>query len=226
MALIWSQDGYPAGHAYRDYHHHTSHNHRLWRNDGGAYDRDGALAQAAADASDFVSRVIARVSGGGVCVCALDTELLGHWWYEGIEWLALVIEEAARRGLVLTGLDDAIERHPPTPAPADLQTTTWGEGGDLRTWSGPAVAELAWSARTAELELVAAGERAPDRALRELLALQSSDWAFLSSRRLAGDYPLQRARRHRELMDRALAGDESLEPQLRGLAPDLVRSFA
>ena len=27
---------------------------------------------------------------GGVCVCALDTELLGHWWYEGVEWLAAV----------------------------------------------------------------------------------------------------------------------------------------
>ena len=27
------------------------------------------------------------VGGGGLCVCALDTELLGHWWYEGIDWL-------------------------------------------------------------------------------------------------------------------------------------------
>jgi len=34
--------------------------------------------------------------------------------------------------------------------------------------------------------------RSPERALRELLALQSSDWAFLHTRATAGDYPLQR----------------------------------
>jgi 1,4-alpha-glucan branching enzyme len=226
MALIWSEHGYPAGDAYRDYHRHTTYRHRLWRNDGRPYDRDAALAQAGADARDFVARTVERVSGGGVCVCALDTELLGHWWYEGIEWLRLVIEESARRGLALTTLDRARDRHPPVPAPAELGTTSWGEGGDLRTWSGPPVGALAFGARTAELELVAAAAQASDRALRELLALQSSDWAFLTSRRLAGDYPGQRVRRHRELMARALAGDGSLGPELRGMAPDLVRSMS
>ncbi|HEY3726069.1 MAG TPA: 1,4-alpha-glucan branching protein domain-containing protein [Solirubrobacteraceae bacterium] len=226
MALVWSEHGYPAGADYRDYHHHTAYHHRLWRNDGRPYDRGAALARAAADARDFVGRTIERVSGGGVCVCALDTELLGHWWYEGIEWLRLVMDESARRGLALTTLDHALERHQPVPVPAALATTSWGEGGDLRTWSGPAVAALAFAARTAELELVAAAERASDRAWRELLALQSSDWAFLSTRRLAGDYPTERARRHRDLMERALAGDGTLEPALRGLAPDLLRSMS
>ena len=50
---------------------------------------------------------------GGVCVVALDTELLGHWWHEGVAWLGAVIAAARRRGLPLTTLDDARrERHP------------------------------------------------------------------------------------------------------------------
>ena len=34
MSLVWSDDGYPAGGAYRDYHHHTIHHHNPWNNDG------------------------------------------------------------------------------------------------------------------------------------------------------------------------------------------------
>jgi 1,4-alpha-glucan branching enzyme len=222
MAQVWSERGYPAGASYRDHHHHTTHHHRAWRNDGAPYDHAAARAQAAADAAAFVTGVRARVSNGGVCVCALDTELLGHWWYEGTWWLEAVIEESARQGLRLTTLDDALERHDPRAAPPDLPASSWGEGGDLRTWSGPVVADYAWRARAAELKLGAAGNRVTERAIRELLALQASDWAFLASRRLAGDYPLRRARGHAEAFARALAGDAELEEALRGLAPDLV----
>jgi 1,4-alpha-glucan branching enzyme len=221
MALVWSERGYPARAPYRDYHHHTTCRHRAWRNDGAPYDHAAARAQAVADGRDFVASVRERVSGGGVCVCALDTELLGHWWYEGIHWLQAVIEESVRQSLTLTTLDDALQRHQPDAAPPELPVSTWGDGGDLRTWSGPPVAEFAWRARTAELRLIAAGARAGARAVRQLLALQSSDWAFLAARQLAGDYPVQRARGHLDAFERALAGDAELEPALRGLAPDL-----
>jgi 1,4-alpha-glucan branching enzyme len=223
IALVWGSDGYPARLPYRDSHRHTTHRHHAWRNDGAPYDHDAALQQARADAAEFVGQVRARVAGGGVCVCALDTELLGHWWYEGVHWLGAVLEESARQGLALTTLDDALHRHEPARAPTALPVTSWGDGGDLRTWSGPQVAELAWSARTAELRLAARAGRPPARALRELLALQSSDWAFLHSRATAGDYPLQRARAHHQALERAMAGDGGgLEPALRGLAPDLT----
>ena len=224
IALVWGVDGYPSRGAYRDSHRHTTHRHHAWRNDGGAYDHGAAREQARADAAEFVSHVRRRVAGGGVCVCALDTELLGHWWYEGVHWLAAVLEESARQGLMLTTLDDALDRHDPAPAPEPLPVSSWGDGGDLRTWSGPQVAALAWPARAAELRLAAMSGRPPERALRELLALQSSDWAFLHTRATAGDYPIQRARGHLAALERALAGDAGLiaQPTLRGLAPDLT----
>jgi 1,4-alpha-glucan branching enzyme len=224
IALVWSRDGYPSRGPYRNYHGHTTFRHHAWRNDGAPYDPVAARAQAAADAADFVARVIERVAPGGVCVCALDTELLGHWWYEGVDWLAAVIDESARQGLELTTLDAALDGADPVPAPADLPVTSWGEGGDVRTWSAPRVAELAFAARSAELRLAAADRPVPARAARELLALQSSDWAFLAYRGTAGDYPRDRFFTHLNALGEALAG--GLEPELRGLAPDLVMTAA
>jgi 1,4-alpha-glucan branching enzyme len=79
VELVWSDRGYPAHGAYRDYHRRNARDHHPWANDGAVYAPERAAAQARADASDFVARVRKRVAGGGLAVCALDTELLGHW---------------------------------------------------------------------------------------------------------------------------------------------------
>jgi 1,4-alpha-glucan branching enzyme len=226
IALVWSDAGYPAAGAYRDYHELTTHHHRVLGNDGQPYDHARAAALAREHGRDFVARVLDRVADGGVCVCALDTELLGHWWYEGVQWLAAVIDESSRQGLTLTTLDDALTRHEPIAAPASRGVSSWGEGGDLRTWSGPQVADFAWRARAAELRVLAAREHASARTLRELLALQSSDWAFLASRDLAGAYPGERAAAHAAALGQALAEAVSstsagVGADLRNLAPEL-----
>jgi 1,4-alpha-glucan branching enzyme len=147
--LAWGSGGYPSRPAYRAYDRLTPRHHRLWRNDGEPYDPSRAAEQVQSDAREFVAAVRHRVADGGVCVCAFDTELFGHWWYEGVDWLAAVIDEAAAQDLPLTSLDDALERHDPVPAPAELEPSSWGEGGDLRTWSAPGVADFAWSERYA-----------------------------------------------------------------------------
>ncbi|HKG17361.1 MAG TPA: 1,4-alpha-glucan branching protein domain-containing protein, partial [Solirubrobacteraceae bacterium] len=229
IELVWSDRGYPSHGAYRDYHHHTVHHHRPWGNDGMPYDREAAGAVARNHAADFVGRTIERLARvradtgrTGLCVCALDTELLGHWWFEGLDWLSAVLDESVRQGLALARLDDALVRHEAVEAPdGDLPVTTWGTPRTLATWDGPRVADLVWQARSAELRVVAAGERAPERALRELLALQSSDWAFMVSRRLAGDYPRDRAAGHARALDAALRSIGCGAPALRNLAPVL-----
>jgi 1,4-alpha-glucan branching enzyme len=222
MALVWSERGYPSHAAYRSYHARTPRHHRVWRNDERPYDPVAAGRLAREHAAHFVAAVRERVRDGGVCVCALDTELLGHWWYEGVRWLRAVADEAERQGLALTTLDEALERHEAVPAPPELGVSSWGEGGDLRTWSAPAVADLIWQARAAELRMLALGGRPPERALRELLALQASDWAFQVSGQSAGEYPRQRARAHAEALQAALEDAGGLEPTLRNLAPDLA----
>ncbi|MBI5104574.1 MAG: DUF1957 domain-containing protein [Solirubrobacterales bacterium] len=219
IELVWSPGGYPSRAAYRDSHRRTLHHHNPWANDGAVYDRDRALEQARADAADFVARTRERVAGGGLAVCALDTELLGHHWYEGLDWLAAVLVEAQRQGLEIAPLDDALAGVEPAAAPAGLPPTTWGEPRTLWTWDGPQVADVAFAARDAELRVVAAGPAAGPRAVRELLALQSSDWAFLVTRDIAGPYPRERVSAHLAALDRALAAGAAADPALRNLAP-------
>jgi 1,4-alpha-glucan branching enzyme len=220
--LVWAPDGYPSQAAYRDSHRRTARDHRPWANDGAVYDPDRAREQARADAIDFVARVAERVGAGGLCVCALDTELLGHWWHEGVAWLDAVIDEAGAQGLRLSRLDDAVSRHEPAGLDASLPVTTWGTPRDLSTWDCPAVADLAWRARAAELDLVRTGAGA--RAARELLALQASDWAFMVSRDRAADYGRRRAQGHARELEAAMATVGSDAPGPRNLAPDLALS--
>ena len=129
-------------------------------------------------------------------VCALDTELLGHWWYEGPVWLEAVIAEADRARARARDAPGSA-RAPRAAQRATLLESTWGTGKDLHTWDSPPVADVVWAAREAELAARRGARlagpldgRAPAarRAARELLALQSSDWAFMASRGLAADY--------------------------------------
>ena len=220
IELVWSDGGYPAGGAYRDSHRKTVHHHHPWANDGAVYDRDRAREQAVADARAFVARVAARVDDdGGLSVCALDTELLGHHWYEGLDWLAAVLDEAPRAGLELVALDDALRDTPVVAAPEDLPPTSWGTPRTLWTWDGPQVADLAFATRAAELRVVAAGAGVDARAVRELLALQASDWAFLVTRDISGPYPRERVAGHLAALDAALAAPGESDPSVRALAP-------
>jgi 1,4-alpha-glucan branching enzyme len=231
MSLVWSDGGYPAHGSYRDYHHHTVHHHQPWANDGGPYDHAAALALAREHAADFVARTLLRLHeggaahpGGGLVVCALDTELLGHWWYEGAAWLAAVVAECERQGLELVRLDDALERFEPAPVASvggwgEDEVTTWGHDGNLSTWSSPAVADIAFATRAAELRVLAAGPHAGAAAVRELLALQSSDWAFMVARGLAVPYARERFAGHLQGLDDALGeGAVASVERLRNLA--------
>jgi 1,4-alpha-glucan branching enzyme len=217
VELVWSPAGYPSRGAYLDTHNRTPMRHCAWSVDGSLYEPERAAAQVRADADDFVSHLERR---DGLVVCAIDTELLGDWWREGVDWLRAVLERCAERGIEVLPLAAAAERVEAVPA-GDLGVTSWGEGRDLRTWSGPNAGGLAWEQRSAELRALAPGAGAPGpRALRELLALQASDWAFLLTRATAGPYPRERFDGHRAAFDAALA-DPAMDAQLRNLAPRL-----
>jgi len=243
IATVWDPEGYPAHPTYRNYHGRTVHDLRPWSNGGGPYRHWEALVLARAHARDFVERAAARLDAyraergrPGLLCCALDTELLGHWWYEGVAWLQFALDEARLQGVPLATLPDALDRFEPVERP--LAESTWGRDKDLSTWDAPAVADLAFAARRAELRTVAEAAathaRGPalERAVRELLALQASDWAFQVTHELAADYPQKRVAAHTRELDAALealrdSGAVS-EAAVRNLAPevDLTPLFA
>ena len=144
----------------------------------------------------------------------------------GPVWLEEALRALPAAGVRMLKLGDALAAHEPEQRP--LAATTWGEGKDRRTWDSPPVADLASGMRRAELAVLreaSAGRlrgAALARAARELLALQSSDWAFLDYGRQTGDYPFQRAVGHSRSLFEAIECGRSVEPALRNLAPDLT----
>jgi 1,4-alpha-glucan branching enzyme len=220
VELVWSDGGYPAHGSYRDYHRLSAHGNHPWANDGRPYDHAKALARARSDATDFVARARARVAAGGLLVCAFDTELFGHWWYEGMDWLGAVVEQATSQGLRISRLDAALARHSPRLIDHGLLPVgSWGTPRDLSTWDCPATAEIVAAARGGELRVLAAGASAPVRAVRELFALQASDWAFMASRGIARVYALERVDGHRQALEAALANGGGGAPAPHRLAP-------
>ncbi|MGI8726963.1 MAG: 1,4-alpha-glucan branching protein domain-containing protein, partial [Solirubrobacterales bacterium] len=230
---LWSLDGYPSWPGYSDFHRETYRGGRPWTIGGDAYDPGAAARRAREQAGEFALAVAGRLgehrarSGEpGLLTFAIDTELLGHWWWEGPQWLEAALAELPRHGVRPLKLAEAVAAHP--GAERELQRSSWGESKDLRTWDSPEVSDLAWGARRLELRLlreVGAGrlvERARlERAARELLAVQASDWAFLDYRRQAGDYPFQRVLGHSRELFEAIESPQGPEPRLRSLAPDL-----
>ena len=242
VQLVWSGvHGYPAHPVYRDYHRRTVHDLRPWSNGGEPYEPERAAGLAREHAREFVDRCIDRLDRHaadrgrpGLLTFALDTELLGHWWYEGQLWLGAVLDQASSRGLDLVTLEEGVDRV--GTVEREIRASSWGGGKDFSTWDAPAVAEIAFNARSAELRTVAAASRggpvpaerrpALERAARELLALQSSDWAFQVTNDLAADYPQRRMAAHAAAHDAALeslgdSGAVPLDPAVRNLAPDL-----
>ena len=231
ISWLWSLQGYPSDPAHAQFAGKSLRGIRIWRVGGGAYDPTAAEAAADRQAGEFLAAVADRLrtykeerGSRGLLVFAIDTELLGHWWSEGPIWLRGVLEGAEAAGVRLLTVPQALAEHEPVERP--LRASTWGEGKDLRTWDSPPVADLAWGSRRMELRLLRAvsaglrGERL-ERATRELLAAQASDWAFLDQRKQAGDYAYLRATDHSRAMLEAIDCDRPIDPRMRSLAPDL-----
>ncbi|MDQ8044549.1 MAG: 1,4-alpha-glucan branching protein domain-containing protein [Solirubrobacteraceae bacterium] len=225
---IWHHTGYPGHAAYRDTYRRSFQNHNLWANGGEPYDAEAGAAQARAHAAEWAALVAERTAGGRDLVVAFDTELFGHWWHEGPLFLEAAVEALAAHGVELVQADDLVARLdadgalPVAEAPA---AGTWGRGRDLRTWSGTSVAPIAWELRRAELDLLVGrhpGE-VGEASLRDLLALQASDWAFMVAEDRTPGYAWSRFAGHRLSLTQPAGSLPSSSPRLRHLAPDLAQ---
>jgi 1,4-alpha-glucan branching enzyme len=157
----------------------------------------------------------------GMLVTTFDSELFGHWWFEGIDWLELVLREL---GDIATTVAGRLEAQPPRERIA-LAEGSWGKNNDHSTWIAPQTNWMWDGIRIAAARLCAVADdpprdalrkRAADQALRELLLLESSDWPFLVTTGQAGDYATERFRSHAQRLQR------SLEIAARGTGDDQV----
>ncbi|MCK9520143.1 MAG: DUF1957 domain-containing protein [Dehalococcoidia bacterium] len=239
---VWSAaHGYPGDPAYREFHKKDSEGGlHYWRvtgprvdlGDKDVYDPPAASNRAQEHAQHFCgvvkSELEAYRSGSGeagIVMASYDTELYGHWWLEGVEWLEGVIRDAAADPeieLVTSG--DYVTRAPVREA-ITLPEGSWGNGGDHRTWQNHETEwtwpELHQRQRRAEV-LLRTDTDATRQLARELLLLQSSDWQFLMTTGQAHDYAIERFRSHMERFDKLANAIERSAPGLDALVSELL----
>ncbi|MEZ0335839.1 MAG: 1,4-alpha-glucan branching protein domain-containing protein [Gemmatimonadales bacterium] len=218
---VWSRyQGYPGDESYLEFHKmRWPGGLKLWRVSGAGsdlgdkqpYDPAAAAARARAHAAHFADMIdgIAAVEGsnrGAVVVAPFDTELFGHWWFEGPDFLAGVYRElAARRSATRpTTAKRHLDDHP-SRAAVRMPAGSWGAKGDFSMWLGTRTAwtwerlwpleERFWDAAPAAL-MNAAARDVLAQAAREMLLAQSSDWQFIISTGAAADYAEQRFQEH------------------------------
>jgi 1,4-alpha-glucan branching enzyme len=217
---VWSRDhGYPGEFSYLEFHKkHFPGGLRFWKitdasHDLGSkqiYDPKVARDKVHLQARHFVELVQAtikdaRMETEDAVVCSpYDSELFGHWWFEGPMFLGEVAREMARTKVAAMTLSEALEAVPPA-ATLSLPEGSWGEGGDHRVWLNPDT-EWTWdrvySAEAEWVELAGRDVKHRDwkrvltQATRELLLLQASDWQFLITTGAARDYAERRVAEH------------------------------
>ena len=236
---VWSAaHGYPGDFVYREFHRKDAESGmQYWRVTGAGvdlgskepYDPARAAAQVQSHADHYVHLIEAELRDFheqtgkfGSITASYDTELFGHWWFEGVDWLKAVLRGlAARPAVELTTASRIVEEHPPRQV-LSLPESSWGAGGGHFTWLNDDT-EWMWplihaAERTME-ELTtrhadSSGLRREvlDQAARELLLLQSSDWPFLVTTLQAKEYAIERFQEHLARFDQlvALADKETI----------------
>ncbi|MEO9255457.1 MAG: 1,4-alpha-glucan branching protein domain-containing protein, partial [Tepidiformaceae bacterium] len=159
----------------------------------------------------------------GTLLSAYDTELFGHWWLEGVQWLEWTIRGlAANPDVQLVSAGDNIAQDPPA-ASIELPEGSWGAGGDHRTWVNE---ETAWTwpeiyrRQDRARPLLAAVTPSTQQLARELLLLQSSDWQFLMTTGQAHDYAIERFNSHAGRFDELASAIETNSPGLKALTTE------
>jgi 1,4-alpha-glucan branching enzyme len=239
---VWSRSmGYPGDGAYLEFHKkHFPGGMRYWRITSSEadlglkqpYDPAPVRGRLEEHAAHFVSVLHTALEGrtAGSITALYDTELFGHWWFEGPEWLYQVIKKLSAGPVQPSTASDALARNPPQTVIA-LSEGSWGQGGfhwiwlnDDTAWIWKKIYRIEEAAAGLEPRLARLDRRLLKQFFREKFLLESSDWPFLISTWSARDYAENRAAEH---FERALtlAGWLEAERPLSGAEEALLRTF-
>ncbi len=226
---VWSgEHGYPGDGMFLDFHKkHFPGGHRYWRvtsaeadlADKKEYESERVDEILESQSTHFVE-LLAEIldghksgsNGDGMITAPYDTELFGHWWFEGPQWLEKVLSKLGDSGVTPTTCADFLERTAPKDV-VGLPEGSWGEGGfhyiwlnDWNRWTWRHIYKS--EDRMCEVALglteksSAQSHRVACQLGRELLLMESSDWQFLISTWSARDYAEARVALHSENFER------------------------
>ncbi|HMO25993.1 MAG TPA: DUF1957 domain-containing protein [Tepidisphaeraceae bacterium] len=181
-------------------------------------DIPGKLFAQAQHFCNVVREVLAdfrnRTGRPGTVVAPFDAELFGHWWFEGPLFLRDVILTLANDPqITLRTAEEALYHRPPDKV-MRLPEGSWGASGNHSVWMNDKIRwmweieyraegrflkllhELPWKEKVEVRQML-------ERAARELVLLQASDWPFVVSTGGAVDYGIERLSLHATRFERA-----------------------
>ncbi|MCI0663732.1 MAG: DUF1957 domain-containing protein, partial [Acidobacteria bacterium] len=143
----------------------------------------------------------------GLISAAFDTELFGHWWFEGPQFLFYLFkkihydQDEIQTISPIDYLQVYSDNQRQTPS-----ASSWGAEGYNRVWINRQTDWMYLHQHAAERRMVDLAERFPsadgllrralNQAARELLLAQSSDWAFIITTGTMVQYAVKRFKDH------------------------------
>lgn len=208
----------------RPYIHESGHRlntgikyHRITSRDGAEkqpYNYQEAMGRVTVHAAHFmrcrelqVASLAPAMDRAPIIVSPYDCELFGHWWYEGPEFIHYLLRKIALESSTvgLSTPSDYLDRYPRNQK-STPSMSSWGHRGynefwldESNAWIYPHIHKA--SQRMIELadrfpEALGVLQRALNQAARELMLLQSSDWAFIMKTGTTVEYAHKRTRDH------------------------------
>ena len=217
---VWSRHGgYPGDGAYLEFHKiRYPGGLKLWRvtadtaglGDKLAYEPDEANAQVLRHAKHF-ARLLSRVgdtiqrAGAELIAVPFDTELFGHWWFEGVDFVEELYRQIDLQGGVRPLTASAHLNNARADVALNLSAGSWGKDGDWSMWLNSQTNwtwEKLWPLEEEFWRVAPIAIDNPEmhsvlaQAARELLLAQSSDWQFIITTGEAADYAEARIKLH------------------------------
>jgi 1,4-alpha-glucan branching enzyme len=179
------------------------------------YQHRAALDKAAEHAGNFMfnrEKQVEWLSGAmdgrpSLIVAPYDAELFGHWWFEGPDWINILLRKIHydQQTVKTITIPEYLDRHSRLQV-SQPTLSSWGYKGYCEVWlegsndwiyphlqeDADRMVELAQRyGHPTQLE-----RRALNQAARELMLAQSSDWAFIMKTGTMVDYARERTRVH------------------------------
>ncbi len=223
---VWSAEhGYPGDGNYREFHKKDDVSGlHYWKltstsTDLGAkelYSPEAAAVRVRENSDHYVGLLQAALTEHlkqtgepGLLMVSFDTELFGHWWFEGVEFIKQVVRKLKTyTAVTMQTASEYLAAMPPKRA-IELPESSWGSGGHWQVWLNnetewmwPVIheAERTMESIAVDYEDADGGlvGRALKQAARELLLLESSDWPFLVTTGQARQYAIDRFNEHNQ----------------------------
>jgi len=180
------------------------------------YNRENAMNKVKAHADHFTScrykqidYISKYMEQPPIITCPYDTELFGHWWFEGPDFIEEFIRKSAEEwtNYELITPSQYLEQHSIvqccSPSPS-----SWGENGDFSVWINPSnhwiyrdlhkCAEAMIRLANTYSNPTDIQRRALNQAARELMLAESSDWPFIIKNNTTVEYAVRRVNTHVE----------------------------